>query len=174
VRERGELVAAGEREQLLRQAGARERALHPGGRARCGGREQHGVAGEQGGGHLQQRPGPGRAVAHVHPDDAERALDERGAPPGAQRRDRPEPLIGELCRAVGREPVQPAHRRQQLGEQRLAARLPRLGGEQVSERLEFVEQGDRGAAQVARAVTRGDERPERLRCGCAVARGHRA
>ena len=88
----------------------------------------------------------------MHADDAERRLHERRAAPGAQRRDRAEPAIGQRCRAVVRQPVQTADGRQQLREQRLAARLPGLGGEQVGERVELVEHGHRRAAQVTRAV----------------------
>ena len=117
-------------------------------------------------------PAHGRAVAHVDPDDAERRLDERRAPSRTQRRHRPEPPVGERGRTVAREPVQPADGRQQLGEHRLAARLPGLGGEQVGERVELVEHRHRRAAQVARPVDGGDERPEGLGGGGAVARGH--
>ena len=161
----GERVRRDDREQLLGQAGADERAAHGGGGARRGGCEQHRVAGEQGGADLEQRRVPGRAVAHVDAGDAERRLHERGAPARPERRDGAEPAVGERVRALGGEAVQPAHRGQQLGERRLAARLPGLGGEQVGQRVELVQDGLRRPAQVARAVARRDERPHRLRGG---------
>ena len=160
-----ERVRLDDREQLLGQPGADERAAHGGGRARRGRREQDGVAGEQRGADLEQRRVPGRAVAHVDADDAERRLHERRAPAGAERRDGSEAAVGERVRPVGRQAVQAAHRRQQLGERRLAARLPGLGGEQVGERVQLVEHGLRRPAQVAGAVARRHERPQGLRGG---------
>ena len=83
-----------------------------------------------------------------------------------------EPLVGERAGPVRREPVQPADRREQLREHRLAARLSRLGGEQVGERVELVEHRLGRAAQVARAVAGRDEAPQRLRGSGAIGDSH--
>jgi len=167
-----ELVVARELEELVGEPGADERVLHPDRGARDGGDQQHGVAREQRGGDLQQRPGPRGPIAHVDADDTQRRPHERGAAPPAQRRDRPEPLVGERARPVVGQPVQSADGREQLGEHCLAARLAGVGGEQVGKRVELVEHRHRGTPQVPRPVARRDERPQRLRGGGAVDRGH--
>jgi hypothetical protein len=153
------LLRLRDRDQLGRHAAALERGAHPR-RERRG--EHHGVAGQQRRAGLQHRLGPRRGAAAADADDAERRGHDHRAAPRAQRGDAPEPPVAQRARSVVGQVVQPADRRQQLGEHRLRARLADAVGQRVGERVELVEDRRRRAPQVASAPRGGDERPQRL------------